>query len=264
MRELKVQKRNGDPVIYDGNKIIAAIEASMYEREDRLFSVEEISDLAENLLMKYERYDSARRYILYREEHKKMREGTREFYLDKIDSYINRSDWRVKENSNAHYSYGSLNRYITEMPSRDYWLYRVYNKRIREGFNNGDFHIHDLGGLTIYCCGYSLLDIIVKGIRGVSNIPTSKPAKHFRSLLAQVANLTTIFQNEIMGAVAFSSFDTLTAPFVKEEGLTYDEVYQAMQGFIFQINSNSRMGAEPAFSNLTFDLVPPRDKKKWI
>lgn len=281
MRELKVVKRNGDPVIYDGNKIIAAIEASMYESEDgidnrvsniieneirqkiliedRLFSVEEISDLAENLLMKYERYDSARRYILYREEHKKMREGTREFYLDKIDSYINRSDWRVKENSNAHYSYGSLNRYITEMPSRDYWLYRVYNKRIREGFNNGDFHIHDLGGLTIYCCGYSLLDIIVKGIRGVSNIPTSKPAKHFRSLLAQVANLTTIFQNEIMGAVAFSSFDTLTAPFVKEEGLSYKEVYQAMQGFIFQINSNSRMGAEPAFSNLTFDLVPPRD-----
>jgi ribonucleoside-triphosphate reductase len=284
MREIKVIKRNDEPVIYNGNKIIAAIEASMYESkkgidnrisniieneirqrmliEDRMFSVEEISDLAENLLMKYERYDSAKRYILYRDEHKKMREGTREFYLDKIDSYINRSDWRVKENSNAHYSYGALNRYITEMPSKDYWLYRVYNKRIRDAFNNGDFHIHDLGGLTIYCCGYSLLDVIVKGIRGVSNIPTSKPAKHFRSLLAQVANLTTIFQNEIMGAVAFSSFDTLTAPFIKEEKLTYEEVFQAMQGFIFQINSNSRMGAEPAFSNLTFDLVVPRDMAK--
>ncbi|MEA1976260.1 MAG: ribonucleoside triphosphate reductase [Bacillota bacterium] len=284
MRELKVIKRNNEPVIYNGNKIISAIEASMYESkkgidnrvsniieneirqrilvEDRTFSVEEISDLAENLLMKYERYDSAKQYILYRDDHKKMREGTREFYLDKIDSYINRSDWRVKENSNAHYSYGALNRYITEMPSKDYWLYRVYNKNIRDTFNNGDFHIHDLGGLTIYCCGYSLLDVIVKGIRGVSNIPTSKPAKHFRSLLAQVANLTTIFQNEIMGAVAFSSFDTLTAPFVKEEKLTYTEVFQAMQGFIFQINSNSRMGAEPAFSNLTFDLVVPRDMAK--
>lgn len=281
MRELKVIKRNDKPVPYDSKKIIKAIEGSMYESqegidtrisniieneirqkiliEDRLFNVEDISDLTEKLLMKYERYDAAKRYILYREEHKKMREGTREFYLDKIDSYINQNDWRVKENSNAHYSYGSLNRYITEMPSKDYWIYRVYNKKIRDAYNNGDFHIHDLGGLTIYCCGYSLLDVIMKGIKGVSNIPTSKPAKHFRSLLAQVANLTTIFQNEIMGAVAFSSFDTLTAPFVKAEGLTYEEVYQAMQGFIFQINSNSRMGAEPAFSNLTFDLVPPKD-----
>lgn len=281
MKLLKIIKRDLNEVEYNGTKIINAIESAMYEsplgvdtdisikiekeikdillKEEKLFSVEEISDLAESLLMKYDRYEAAKRYIIYREEHRKRREGAREYYLDKIDSYISQSDWRVKENSNAHYSYGSLNRYITEMPSKDYWIYRVYNKGIRDGYNSGDYHIHDLGGLTIYCCGYSLLDIIYKGIRGVSNIPTSKPAKHFRSLLAQVANLTTIFQNEIMGAVAFSSFDTLTAPFIKREDLSFKEVYQAMQGFIFQINSNSRMGAEPAFSNLTFDLTPPKD-----
>lgn len=281
MTELKVLKRNDETVSYDGSKIINAIQSAMYHspkgidhqlskkieteikedirKDDKLYSVEDISDLAESLLMKYDRYETAKRYILYRDEHRKRREGTMEYYLDKIDNYINQNDWRVKENSNAHYSYGSLNRFITEMPSKDYWIYRVYDQEIRDGYVSGDYHIHDLGGLTLYCCGYSLMDIILKGIKGISNIPTSKPAKHFRSLLAQVANLTTIFQNEIMGAVAFSSFDTLTAPFVKEEGLTYEQVYQAMQGFIFQINSNSRMGAEPAFSNLTFDLTPPKD-----
>jgi ribonucleoside-triphosphate reductase len=281
MTELKVLKRNDETVSYDGSKIINAIESAMYhspkgidkqlsktieaeikeqiKNDEKFYSVEDISDLAESLLMKYDRYETAKRYILYRDEHRKRREGTMEYYLDKIDNYINQNDWRVKENSNAHYSYGSLNRFITEMPSKDYWIYRVYDQEIRDGYVSGDYHIHDLGGLTLYCCGYSLMDIILKGIKGISNIPTSKPAKHFRSLLAQVANLTTIFQNEIMGAVAFSSFDTLTAPFVKEEGLTYEQVYQAMQGFIFQINSNSRMGAEPAFSNLTFDLTPPKD-----
>jgi ribonucleoside-triphosphate reductase len=283
MSKLQIIKRDGTKVSYNGSKITKAIESAMYEspdgvdnltaktiekeiydiiiNADRLYTVENISDLVEKLMMKYDRYEAAKRYILYREEHRKKREEAREYYLDKIDSYINREDWMVKENSNAHYSYGALNRFITEMPSRDYWVHRVYNKEIREGLESGDYHIHDLGGLTIYCCGYSLLEVIIKGIKGISNIPASKPAKHFRSLLAQVANLITIYQNEIMGAVAFSSFDTLTAPFVKEENLSYKEVYQAMQGFIFQINSNSRMGSEPAFSNLTFDLTPPKDMK---
>jgi len=227
----------------------------------KVVNIEEIQNVVEKVLMENQAYDAAKAYILYREEHAKRRVGL-EHYIDKIDAYIQKSDWRVKENSNAHYSYGALNRYISEMQSRDYWLTKIYPESISTSYKNGDFHIHDLGSLTIYCCGYSLLDIIQKGVTGISNIPVSKPAKHFRSLLAQIANLTTIFQNEIAGAVAFSSFDTLTAPFVKEDNLSYEDVKQAMQGFIFQINSNSRGGAEPAFSNLTFDLMVPSDMKK--
>lgn len=176
-----------------------------------------------------------------------------------VEEYLDKSDWRVTENSNAHFNLGSLNRYLTGKISANYWLSHVYPEQIRIFHDRGFFHIHDLGGLTLYCCGYSLRDVIEKGVVGVSNIPKSKPAKHFMSLLNQIANLTTIFQNEIMGAVAFSSFDTLCAPFVKIDGLTYDEVYQNMQNFIFSMNSNSRGGAEPAFSNLTFDLTPPKD-----
>lgn len=120
-------------------------------------------------------------------------------------------------------------------------------------------HIHDLGGLTLYCCGYSLRNIILMGVQGIPNIPTSSPAKHFDAILNQIANLVTIYQNEIMGAVAFNSFDTLLAPYIKKDNLTYEEVKQNLQNFIFSINSNSRAGAEPAFTNITFDLFPPKD-----
>lgn len=175
-----------------------------------------------------------------------------------VEEYIGKTDWRVTENSNAHYSYGALNRHLAARVSAEYWLEEVYNKKISDAHRNGYFHIHDLSALTIYCCGYSLTDIIKKGVCGVSNIPTSKPAKHFMSLLNQVANLITIYQNEIAGAVAFTSFDTLVAPFIKKDNLSYEEVKQYMQNFIFSINSNSRGGAEPAFSNLSFDLTPPK------
>lgn len=175
-----------------------------------------------------------------------------------VEEYIGKTDWRVAENSNAHYSFGALNKHLAARVSAEYWLEEVYDKKISDAHRNGYFHIHDLSALTVYCCGYSLIDIIKKGVRGVSNIPTSKPAKHFMSLLNQVANLITIYQNEIAGAVAFTSFDTLVAPFIKEDNLSYEEVKQHMQNFIFSINSNSRGGAEPAFSNLSFDLTPPK------
>lgn len=176
-----------------------------------------------------------------------------------IESYLKRNDWRVKENSNAPYSFGGMNKYITAEVSKDYWLREVYPEHISKAYVDGYVHIHDLGGMTLYCTGYSLKDIIMKGVRGVSNIPTSSPAKHFDSILNQCANLITVYQNEIMGAVAFNGFDTLLAPFVKQDKLSYSEVKQHMQNFIFSINSNSRGGAEPAFFNLTFDLTPPED-----
>lgn len=177
-----------------------------------------------------------------------------------IDDYIKKIDWRVNENSNSPYSFGSLNKHIIAEVSKDYWLNEVYkDKRIIDAYKNGDMHIHDLGGLTLYCCGYSLRNIILMGVQGIPNIPTSSPAKHFDAILNQIANLVTIYQNEIMGAVAFNSFDTLLAPYIKKDNLTYEEVKQNLQNFIFSINSNSRAGAEPAFTNITFDLFPPKD-----
>ncbi|NGY69065.1 ribonucleoside triphosphate reductase [Clostridium perfringens] len=173
---------------------------------------------------------------------------------------LKKIDWRVNENSNSPYSFGSLNKHIIAEVSKDYWLNEVYkDKRIIDAYKNGDMHIHDLGGLTLYCCGYSLRNIILMGVQGIPNIPTSSPAKHFDAILNQIANLVTIYQNEIMGAVAFNSFDTLLAPYIKKDNLTYEEVKQNLQNFIFSINSNSRAGAEPAFTNITFDLFPPKD-----
>lgn len=176
-----------------------------------------------------------------------------------VEAYLKNEDWRVKENSNSPFSFGGLNKYITAEVSKDYWLREVYTEEIAQAYVSGHIHIHDLGGLSLYCCGYSLRDILLKGVKGIPNVPTSSPAKHFDSVLNQISNLLTIFQNEILGAVALNSFDTLLAPFIKKDGLSYNEVKQNMQNFIWSINSNSRMGAEPAFSNLTFDLTPSKD-----
>lgn len=176
-----------------------------------------------------------------------------------VEDYLKQSDWRVKENSNSPFSYGGLNKYTSSEVNKDYWLRNVYPEYIAQAYVQNYIHIHDLGGLTLYCCGYSLKDVLLKGVRGVPNIPTSSPAKHFDSVLNQLSNLITVFQNEIMGAVAFNSFDTLLAPFIKYDHLSYKEVKQCMQNFIYSINSNSRAGAEPAFSNITFDLTPPED-----
>lgn len=178
---------------------------------------------------------------------------------DIIESYIQKKDWRVKENSNAPFSFGAMGKYITSEVSKDYYLRNVYPERIANAYVDGHIHIHDLGILSLYCVGYSLKDILYKGVRGVPNIPVSSPAKHFDSILNQCANLVTVFQNEIAGAVAFNGFDTLLAPFIKKDNLSYKEILQSMQNFVFSVNSNSRAGAEPAFFNLTFDLTPPED-----
>lgn len=176
-----------------------------------------------------------------------------------VNGYLQQESWRVAENSNSPFSYGGLSKYVLGEVFKDYWLREVYPEKISRAYVDGLIHIHDLGGLTLYCCGYSLPTIIEKGVRGIPNIPTSSPAKHFGSILNQISNLVTIYQNEIMGAVALNSFDTLLAPFIKKDNLSYEQVYQDMQNFIFSINSNSRGGSEPAFSNLTFDLTPSTD-----
>lgn len=176
-----------------------------------------------------------------------------------VDGYLQQQDWRVKENSNAPFCYGALGQHAKKEVFKDYWLREVYTKDIVEAYREGAMHLHDLGELTIYCCGYSLKKIIEEGVHGIYNIPKSAPAKHFGAILAQLANVLTVFQNEIAGAVAFSSFDTLLAPFVYFDSLSYKQVKQHIQSFVFQVNSNSRGGAEPAFSNITCDLTPPSD-----
>lgn len=178
-----------------------------------------------------------------------------------VDDYMLQRDWRVKENSNAPFSFGQMNKYINSAVSKQYWAERVYDASASSAHNDGFIHIHDMSGLTIYCCGYSLQKVLDYGVKGVPNIPTSKPAKHFDAALNQLANMLTIFQNEIMGAVAFSSFDTLLAPFIKIDNLSYKDIKQCIQNYVYSVNSNSRAGAEPAFSNLTFDLFPPKDLK---
>ena len=178
---------------------------------------------------------------------------------DLVEAYLNDTDWRVKENSNAPKSFGGLNKYISGEVSKNYWLNHVYTPKIKDAYLDGAIHIHDLSGLTLYCCGFSLENILLMGVQGVANIPTSSPANHFGSVLNQLTNLTTVYQNEICGAVAFNSVDTLLAPFIARDKLTRKQVKQDLQNFIYSINSNSRMGSEPAFTNITLDITPSED-----
>lgn len=178
-----------------------------------------------------------------------------------IENYLNNSDWRVKENSSVIKNFGGLNKYISKEVTKDYWLNTIYGETIKQAYLSGDLHIHDLGDLTLYCCGFSIKNILLLGVKGVSNIPRSSPASHFDSALNQIANLATVYQNEIAGAVAFNSIDTLLAPFIRKDNLTKKQVKQSLQNFIYSINSNSRGGAEPAFTNLTLDLTPMEDLK---
>lgn len=176
-----------------------------------------------------------------------------------VEDYLSKDDWRVNENSNAPFSYGSMCQRMVKAVSEEYWLRKVYPPYLAEAHEMGWLHKHDLGGLTLYCCGFSIATILKKGLTGVPNVSRSAPAKHFDAILNQIANLATIFQNEIMGAVAFSSLDTYLAPFVALDNLDYAQVKQSLQNFIFCLNSNSRGGAEPAFTNISFDLTPPSD-----
>lgn len=178
-----------------------------------------------------------------------------------VSAYLDETDWRIKENSSTTKSVGALTKYLAGEISKNYWLNTVYTPEIKNAYLSGSLHIHDLSALTLYCCGYSLQDILFKGVCGVPNIPVSSPAKHFDSALNQIANMITVFQNEIAGAVAFNSMDTILAPFIYFDGLTEKQVKQSLQNFIYSINSNSRGGAEPAFSNITLDVCPTASMK---
>ncbi len=180
---------------------------------------------------------------------------------DLIKEYLSREDWRVNENSNMGYSLQGLNYYLYSSLIARYWLEEIYPPEISKAHQNGDFHIHDLGSLSVYCVGWDLEDLLLKGFGGVEGKVASKPAKHFRTALGQIVNFMFTLQGEAAGAIAFSNFDTFLAPFIAYDGLTYKEVKQAMQEFIFNLNIPTRTGFQTPFTNLSFDLVVPEDLK---
>jgi len=275
----KIRKRDGRIVEFDAKKITNAIAKAgkatgEFNRETAkkltlrvlnlaqqlihgIPTVEEIQDIVEEVLLTSPYRKTAKAYILYREQHAKIREIAAKANADLVDQYLKRLDWQVNENSNMAYSLQGLNHYISSEISKIYWLNRIYPPEIRQAHIEGNFHIHDLGILAPYCVGWDLYDLLLTGFKGVSGKVESSPAKHFRVALGQVVNFFYTLQGEAAGAQAFSNFDTLLAPFIRYDGLNYREIKQALQEFIFNINVPTRVGFQTPFTNITLDLIVP-------
>ncbi len=174
-----------------------------------------------------------------------------------IDNYLKQLDWKVRENSNMSYSIQGLNNYIASEVSKTYWLHKIYNEKIRNAHLSGDIHIHDLNIIAVYCVGWDLKDLLMEGFQGVKGKVESAPAKHFRTALGQVVNFMYTMQGEAAGAQAFSNFDTLLAPFIRYDKLSYEQVKQSMQEFVFNMNVPTRVGFQTPFTNITMDLTVP-------
>ena len=281
----KVRKREGKIVPFDINKIKNAIikafdaEKVNYDEnvidfislkvtadfeskiKDNIVDVETIQDSVERVLSQSGYTGVAKAYILYRKLHEKQREMTSTLldYKKVIDSYINVTDWRVKENSTVTYSIGGLILSNSGAITANYWLSEVYDEEIRKAHKECDLHLHDLSMLSGYCAGWSLKQLIKEGLGGVPGKITSSPAKHLSTLCNQMVNFLGIMQNEWAGAQAFSSFDTYLAPFVKVDNLSYKEVKQGIQSFVYGVNTPSRWGTQAPFTNVTLDWTVPND-----
>ncbi len=222
-------------------------------------SVEQIQDVVEEVLTKSGQFKIAKAYILYRQQRQETR-VTKRILLDGeklIEDYLQETDWRVSENSNLNYSLQGLNFYLASSIASQYWLNKIYPPEVCDSHTNGALHLHDLGALSVYCCGWDLLDLLVQGFCGVSAKVESSPPKHLRTALGQLVNFFYTLQGESAGAVAVSNFDTLLAPFVRHDGLDYAQVKQTVQEFVFNMNVPTRVGFQTPFSNITFDLVVP-------
>lgn len=220
-------------------------------------TVEDIQDLVEETLLYSPYKKTAKAYILYRDQHTKMRQLIEQADIQLIDNYLDRLDWQVEENSNMAYSLQGLNNYVANEISKTYWLHRIYPKEVSRAHECGDIHLHDLGLLSVYCVGWDLQDLLRNGFKGVAGKAESAPARHFRSALGQVVNFFYTLQGEAAGAQAFSNFDTLLAPFIRTDKLSKKETQQAIQEFIFNLNVPTRVGFQTPFTNLTMDLQPP-------
>ncbi len=282
---LSVKKRDGKIVEFDIHKIENAI-AKAFEAVNKSYnkdiiellalrvtadfnskavknviSVEDIQDSVEVVLIQASYADVAKAYILYRKQHEKMRniKSTILDYKDVVNNYLKVNDWRVKENSTVTYSVGGLILSNSGAITANYWLSEIYDSEIGEAHRNADIHIHDLSMLTGYCAGWSLKQLIKEGLGGVPGKITSSPAAHLSTLCNQMTNFLGIMQNEWAGAQAFSSFDTYLAPFVKKDNLSYKEVKQCIQSFIYGVNTPSRWGTQAPFTNITLDWTVPND-----
>lgn len=252
----------GDGEIKDCKKMAKITELNLVEKfEDKVPSVEDVQDIVENVLMTNGYENVAKAYIIYRKDHEKVRHihETVMDYKSTVDKYLNLADWRVKENSTVTYSVGGLILSNSGAITANYWLSEVYDKEIEQAHKNADIHIHDLSMLTGYCAGWSLKQLIKEGLGGVVGKITSTPASHLSTLCNQMVNFLGIMQNEWAGAQAFSSFDTYLAPFVKVDNLSYKEVKQCIQSFIYGVNTPSRWGTQAPFTNITLDWVVPND-----
>ncbi|MTK09091.1 MAG: ribonucleoside triphosphate reductase [Hungatella sp.] len=226
-----------------------------------MITVEQIQDSVEHVLEHAGYTDVAKAYILYRKQREKIRnmKNTILDYKDVVNSYVKVEDWRVKENSTVTYSVGGLILSNSGAVTANYWLSEIYDHEIAEAHRNADIHIHDLSMLTGYCAGWSLKQLLLEGLGGISGKITSSPAKHLSVLCNQMVNFLGIMQNEWAGAQAFSSFDTYLAPFVKSDQLSYPEVKKCIESFIYGVNTPSRWGTQAPFSNITLDWTVPSD-----
>ncbi len=274
----RIKKRDGRIVTFEKDKISAAIakagrateefgekEAKILTKKvllraqklitDKIPNVEQIQDIVEGILLSSHYKKTAKAYILYRDQHKQLRDIANLINNGLVEQYLHKTDWQIKENSNMSYSLQGLNNYISSEISKNYWLNKIYPENIRQAHIDGDFHLHDLNILSVYCVGWDLYDLLAEGFTGVEGKVSSKPPKHFSSALGQVVNFFYTLQGEAAGAQAFSNFDTLLAPFIHYDKLTYKDVKQALQEFLFNVNVPTRVGFQTPFTNVTLDLV---------
>ncbi len=278
----KVQKRDGRIVDFDFDRIVNAIfkaitatgqgdEArarKMAEQARKLFirrfkngdvpGVEQIQDIIEEVLIMEGLVETAKSYILYREQRRRIREAAvaSDEAMDRVDQYLEKMDWEVQENANMAFSLQGLNHYAVSYIVKKYWLNKIYPKEIREANESGDFHLHNLDTLAPYCSGWDLYDFLRRGFGGTPGKLESKPPKHLRTVLGQAVNFIYTLAGEVAGAVSFSNFDTLIAPFIYYDNLNYHQVKQAMQEFLFNMATPTRVGFQCPFSNVTLDLTP--------
>ncbi len=278
----KVKKRDGTIVDFDQNEIKEAVFKAVTAtdqgnggkskkiskkvtdllnrrfKKEEIPTVEQIQDVIEEVLILEGLVKTAKAFILYREQRRKVREAVEasEKAVDRIDSYLGKLDWEVQENANMSFSLQGLNRYGIAYIVKKYWLNKIYPQEVREANQSCALHLHNLDTLGCYCMGWDLYDLLTKGFGGVSEKLESKPPKHFGAALGQIVNFLYTLQGECAGAVALSNFDTLLAPFIRYDNLTYNQVKQAMQRFLHNMAVPTRVGFQCPFTNVTLDLKP--------
>ncbi|MDP3882595.1 MAG: ribonucleoside triphosphate reductase, partial [Candidatus Staskawiczbacteria bacterium] len=279
----KVQKRDGRIVNFEEDKIEKAVHKAITAsnqgdgkeskkvadqvvsllnrrfKKDEIPTIEQIQDIVEEALILEDLVETAKAYILYRDQRRSIREAAKivDDSSEKVDSYLKEIDWQVKENANMTYSLQGLNQYVGSYISKKYWLNKIYPKEIRDAASNEDFHIHNLELLAPYCAGWDLYDFLMKGFGGVNGKIECRPPKHFRTALGQLVNVLFTLQGETAGANAVSNFDTLLAPFIRYDKLDYKQVKQSMQEFLYNCMVPTRVGFQTPFLNVSLDIKPP-------